>query len=215
MRRVEKKRSREGVTARLGLFGGSFNPIHLGHLIVARAVAEQLNLDRVVLLPSASPPHKTANDLLMAEDRARLVRLAIAGDPLFEFDEFDLTRPGPTYTIETIEHFQAIYSQAELHWIIGADSLLELPTWRQAAELVDACRIVTAARPGHDHFPEEVLRRAFREDQVHRLKTDWLETPRIDISSTQIRERLRHGRSIRYLVPESVERNIAAGKLYS
>ena len=134
---------------RIALYGGSFNPIHSGHLIIARAVAEQLDLTRVILLPSKHPPHKQAEALLDAAHRAEMVRLAIPDEPLFEFSDFDLTRDGPSYTVETVAHFRkSLGAAVELFWIIGADSLAELSTWHRVCDLVDTCRIITAARPG-------------------------------------------------------------------
>jgi len=200
---------------RVGLFGGSFNPIHNGHLIVARAVAERLKLDRVILLPSARPPHKGDRKLLDATYRAEMVRLAIEGEPLFECSDFDLTRNGPSYTIDTVMHFrESLGPQAELHWIIGADSLSELTTWHRVRDLVDACRILTAARPGWDAIDWTPLRAILSDAQVAALQAGVLPTPRIDISSTDIRRRVREGRSIRYLVPEPVWSYIDRYALY-
>jgi nicotinate-nucleotide adenylyltransferase len=203
------------MATRIGLYGGSFNPIHNGHLIVARAVAERLNLDHVILLPSARPPHKGDRKLLDGEHRGVLVKLAIIDEPLFEFSDFDLTREGPSYTIETVNHFrESLGSQAELHWIIGADSLSELTTWHRARELVDACRIVTAARLGWDAIDWIPLRAMLSDAQVAALQAGVLPTPRIDISSTDIRRRVREGRSIRYLVPDPVRSYIEINGLY-
>jgi nicotinate-nucleotide adenylyltransferase len=225
---------------RVALFGGSFDPIHFGHLIVARSVAEPLELDRVVFLPSAHPPHKGAGDLALSEHRAAMVKLAIAGEPLFEFSDFDLTRPGPTYTIETVEHFmrqggsKAPRDDGQspngerwrggtphggdadffLGWIIGADSLMELPTWRRPGALVDTCRIITATRPGYDAIDWHKLAEVFSPAQIKRLRQGVVETPRIDISSTDLRRRIREGRSIRFLVPEPVREYIERARLY-
>lgn len=200
---------------RVGLYGGSFNPIHHGHLIVARAVAESLRLDRVILLPSAHPPHKGDRKLLDAGHRAAMVKLAIEGEPLFEFSDFDLTRNGPSYTIDTVTHFSELLgARVELHWIIGADSLAELTTWRRVSELVDACRIVTAARPGWDNIDWTPLRKVLSDAQVTALESGVLPTPRIEISSTDIRRRIREGLSMRYLVPDSVRLYIERDALY-
>ena len=200
---------------RIALFGGSFDPIHLGHLISARAVAERLELSRVIFLPSAAPPHKNASDLLAPEHRAEMVRLAIAEEADFEFSDFDLTRSGPSYTVETIAHFgQQLGPEAVLYWIIGADSLPELPTWCRARELVASCRIVTAARPGWERIDFDALRPHFSAEQIDGLRANMVETPRIDISATDIRRRVREGRSIRYLVPETVCEYILEHRLY-
>ena len=200
---------------RVGLYGGSFNPIHHGHLIIARAVAERLRLDRVILLPSARPPHKGDRKLLDAPHRAAMVKLAIEGEPLFEFSDFDLTREGPSYTIDTVTHFgELLGADVELHWIIGADSLSELTAWHRVHDLVDACRIITAARPGWDAIDWSPLRAILTDAQVAALQGGVLSTPQIDISSTDIRRRVREGRSIRYLVPDPVRSYIETNDLY-
>ncbi len=214
-RQNEIKGARQG-NGRTGLFGGSFNPVHCGHLIVARAVAEQLDLARVVFLPSGVPPHKRPAELLDSRHRAQMVRLAIAGEPGFEFSEFDLGRGGPTYTFDTVAQFaDQLGAEAELHWIIGADSFPELASWHRISELVNACRIITAARPGWEAPDLSRLRAILTEAQIARLVSGILSTPRIDISSTDIRERIANGRSIRYLVPEGVSRYIEDHRLYA
>ena len=203
------------MSQRIALFGGSFNPIHVGHLIVARSVAEQLRLDRVIVLPSAVPPHKTAAALVEAEHRAAMVKLAIAEEPAFEFSDFDLTRQGPSYTVDTVAHFrEELGLDVLLHWIIGADSLTELATWYRVRALVDSCRIVTAARPGWERIDFDVVRTRLSDEHIASLRAGLVETPRIDVSATDIRRRVRAGRSIRFLVPEPVGRYIEEHGLY-
>ena len=200
---------------RIGLFGGSFNPIHHGHLIVAQAVAERIGLDRVIVLPSNQPPHKPVRHLLEAVHRVEMVRIAIEGEPLFELSDFDVTRHGPTYTIDTIAHFRNQFgSEVELCWIIGADSLAELATWHRVEELVDTCRIVTAVRPGCTNVDWQPLATLLTDEQIARLRADIVPTPMIDISSTNLRERVRRGQSIRYLVPDAVRQYINQHGLY-
>ena len=212
---------------KVGLFGGSFNPIHHGHLIAARAVAEWAGLTRVVFLPCRQPPHKHENDLLDGAHRGEMVKLAIADGgsskpacqtalrSIFSFSDYDLTRQGPSFTIDTVRHFRAeLGRDAELCWIIGADSLPELPTWCRARELVASCRIVTAARPGWEQIDFDALGAHFSAEQIDGLRANLVETPRIDISATDIRRRVREGRSIRYLVPEPVCEYIGQHRLY-
>jgi nicotinate-nucleotide adenylyltransferase len=200
---------------RVGLFGGSFNPIHHGHLIVARAVAEALELSKVILVPASGPPHKTAHDLIDARHRTAMVRAAIADDPMFSCDDFDATRPGPCYTIDTVDHFRGVLgADVEICWIIGADSLLDLATWRRVHELVERCRIVTARRADAPLADLSRLRSVFTDAQIDRLRADVLPTPMIETSSTDIRRRISAGRSIRYLTPEAVQAYIAKHGLY-
>lgn len=205
------------MSKRVGLLGGSFDPIHHGHLIIARAVAESLDLDRVLLLPSTRPPHKQPGSLIDAEHRCAMVRLAIQDEPLFEFSDVDVSRTAPTYTIDTIAQVRGQWGlDAELYWIIGADSLAELATWYRAGELADACHIVTAVRPGRADidFEHPDISATFTPEQITRLKQGILDTPMIDISSTQVRLRLKAMQSIRYLVPEAVCKYINDNGLY-
>ena len=201
---------------KVGLFGGSFNPIHDGHLIAARAVAEWAGLARVVFLPCRQPPHKHGDDLLDGAHRGEMVKLAIAGDPIFSFSDYDLTRQGPSFTIDTIRHFRAeLGHDMEICWIIGADSLSELPAWRCVTELVEECRIITAARPGWTTDVWDDLRQTFTDEQVARLRSGVVETPLIDISATDIRRRVSSGLSVRYLMPEEVICYVRENDLYS
>lgn len=203
------------MSQRIGLYGGSFDPIHFGHLISARSLAEQLGLDRVVLIPSARPPHKQGVPMTPAEDRLAMARLAVEGDPAFGVSEIELQREGPSYTFDTIAEFRRVVGpDIELVWFIGADSLPELPTWYRVAELVQAVRIVTACRPGWTPPPAGALARAVGEKASARLLQDCLQTPQIDISATEIRQRVRAGLPIRYLVPDRVAAHIDHVRLY-
>ncbi len=200
---------------RIGLYGGSFDPIHNGHLIVARAIVEKLCLERVIFLPSARPPHKPDERLADPTHRAEMVKLAIADEPGFDFSDYDLTREGPSYTIDTVRFFRGRFgSGANLFWIIGADSLAELTSWRCAGELVDACQIVTAVRAGSEEPSWDELGSALSDAQVETLRAGVLETPVIEISSTDIRERIQSHRSIRYLVPDAVRAYMEGHGLY-
>lgn len=199
---------------RVALYGGSFNPIHHGHLIAARAVVEQRHLTRVIFLPSQRPPHKRPEGLIAAEHRAAMVRLAIAGEKGLEFSDFDLNRPGPSYTIDTVLHFRALLAPgSELFWIIGGDSLFELTTWKRLPELVDACQILTARRAGSVDVDWSIFGGILTAQQVRRLQDGVVPTPIIDISSTDVRNRLRDGLSVRYLVPDSVSEYLSVHRL--
>lgn len=197
------------------LFGGSFDPVHHGHLIIARAVAETLGVDRVILLPAGRAPHKPGGAVASGADRAAMVHRAIEDDPLFALDSHDLDCDGPCYTVRTVEHFRTLLGPAaDLFWLIGADSLLELHEWYQPARIARACRIVTAARPGFDPGPLHALRTMLDPDRFDWIRRDILPTPRIDISATDIRHRVATGQSIRYLTPRSVEQYINDRSLY-
>ena len=203
------------MSQRIALFGGSFNPIHVGHLIIARSIGEQLGLDRLVFLPSATPPHKSAGALAPADHRAEMVKLAFADEPLFEYNDYDQTREGPSYTVNTVAHFRKeLGPDAVIHWIIGADTVAELANWYRVRALVDSCRIVVANRPGWERVNFEALRTRLGDEQIASIRDGLVETPRIDISATDIRRRVRAGRSIRYLVPEAVSTYIDEHGLY-
>jgi len=200
---------------RIGLLGGSFNPIHCGHLIAARSVAEQLGLSYVAFLPSATPPHKDVAGLINAQHRAEMVRLALAEEAEFLFSDVDLQRIGPTYTIDTVRHFRrACGPDAELFWIIGHDSLADLPSWRCIGQLVDECTLVTVSRPDNAQPDWSILESTLGPERIHKLRSGLLQTPLIDISSTDIRQRIRQGRSVRYLVPDSVNDYMIRNRLF-
>jgi nicotinate-nucleotide adenylyltransferase len=201
--------------ARILLFGGSFDPIHHGHLIVCRRAAEKLQIGRVILIPSASPPHKRPAALVSVAERLELCRLAVREDPLFEVSDWETRHPGPDYTLHTVEHFlDTEPSDTKLYWLIGLDSLLELPTWYRVRELVSLCTLVTMGRPGSAWPSRESLTGLMTAEQINELAAHYLDRPLIDISATEIRARVRAGRSIRYLVPEPVREAIEAGGLY-
>lgn len=200
---------------RIGLYGGSFDPIHFGHLISARSAAEQLDLGRIILIPSARPPHKRDIQLTAPQHRLTMTRLAVEGDALFEVSDVELHRAGASYTYDTVQHFRAdLGPSVDLFWIIGADSLPELPTWYRVRELVQAVRIVTAARPGFVPPNMAELGGALGQEAAEALLGGCCSTPEIGISSTEIRARVAGGLSIRYLVPAEVLSYIEAHGLY-
>jgi len=197
------------------LYGGTFDPIHLGHLIIARNVREQLGLKEVVFIPSATPPHKTTTPITDFNHRSQMVKLAIQDEQGFGFDDCEIKRSGPSYTLETIAYFRKkLGKDAQIFWIIGADTLPELSTWYRAGELVESCDIITVSRPGWDNHDLKSLQDTFTPEQITKLQRGILPTPRIDISSTDIRNRVAAGLSILYLVPEPVREYIHDQQLY-
>lgn len=198
--------------ARLGLLGGTFDPVHIGHLVLARELAEELGLDEVRFLPARTPPHKPAASTTPVADRVGMLRLALAEEPGFRVDLRELRREGPSYTYDTLRELRE-EGPGELFFLLGADSLVELPTWYRAAELLELARFVTAVRPGFTPEPAE-LRRVFSPTQVERLLRDLIPTTPIGVSSSLIREKVRCGRSIRHLVPPAVEGFIRRRGLY-
>jgi nicotinate-nucleotide adenylyltransferase len=189
-------------------FGGSFNPVHHGHLICARAVAEAAGFDQVVLLPSALSPHKLqAKNLADAGHRLAMCRLAVEGDPAFAVDDVEVGRPGPSYTIDTVRLLHK-GGWDQVFWLIGADMVSILPTWREPEALLQEVQFVVMARPGWS-FNWQSLPPPYR-----RLEANVVPTPLLDISSTMVRQRVAAGRSVRYLVPPAVEDYLDKTGLY-
>jgi nicotinate-nucleotide adenylyltransferase len=181
---------------RIGVFGGTFNPPHLGHLIVAESARESLNLDEVLFIPCASPPHKSSRSLADADCRLEMVRLATSGHSGFEVSDIEVQRGGKSYTVDTLRTLTALYPRAQLYLLIGIDNLLELHTWKEPEEIFSLSEVVAINRPGFD--PTTV-----RKDYLRRVT--FLRYPSIDISSSEIRRKAKMGKSIRYLVPSAVE----------
>lgn len=197
------------------LFGGSFDPIHHGHLIVARATAERIGATRVVLIPAAVSPHKIGRSSAAASHRLRMCELAIAREPLLEVCDWETMQTGPSYTLHTVNYFRSQVPRGErLYWLIGMDSLRELHTWHRIAELAALCTFVTARR-NSDNLPETAaLAEAIGGGLVADMLDHVVDTPRVDISSTDIRRRVAEGRSIRFLVPDAVCEYIATHHVY-
>lgn len=200
---------------RIGLYGGSFDPIHFGHLISARNVAEQLSLTRIVLIPCARPPHLKHHQLADVSHRIRMAELATEGDPLFEVDDLEARREGKSYTFDTVSSYRQTFGQnAELFWIIGGDTLPELPTWFRIRELVQQVQIVTAVRPGWSPPPPGLLAPAVGDESAAQLLSNCLRTPNVEISATDIRSRVAGGLPVRYLTPDPVRSYIDKQGLY-
>lgn len=199
----------------VALMGGTFDPIHFGHLIVARSVREQLTLDQVIFIPSAKPPHKHRAPISGVAHRLEMVKLAIDAEEGFACDDCETKRAGPSYTFDTVMDFRKrLGERAAIHWIIGPDALAELETWYRVKELVEACRIITVSRPGWDKPQPPRSPRLLGSAQITKLEAGILQTPRVDISATDIRRRVAAGKSIRYLVPDPVEQYVVDRQLY-
>jgi len=196
------------VSERVGLMGGTFDPVHYGHLVMAAEAGHCFKLDRVIWMPAGDPPHKD-DSVTPQEHRYAMVVLATATHPGFEVSRHEMEREGPSYSLHTIRHVQVQLPDAELFFILGADAVLELLTWHRHEEVIQACRIIAAARLGYDlEQLKEVLPPAYLE------RIDAMKSPGVDISSRDLRTRVKAGRPIRYLVPEPVEAYIDKHRLY-
>jgi nicotinate-nucleotide adenylyltransferase len=185
----------------IGLFGGSFDPVHHAHLIVARVAAESLGLAGLRFMPARQQPFKQGRHGAAAPHRAEMLRLAIAGAPGFALEAAELERPGPSYTVDTLRELRAREPGAEFVLLLGADAAAELPAWHEGAAVPGLARVVVFARPGS---PVPSL--------PHVAGT--VEVPALDISATEIRARVRAGRPVRYWVPDPVAEYISAHRLY-
>lgn len=198
---------------RVGLFGGTFDPVHLGHLLAAQEAHERLGLARVVWVPACVRPHKNRLVTTSADDRLAMLRAAVGDDPRFEVNDLEIRRGGTSYTIDTVASLRA-ETHAEIVLLLGSDSIPELPQWHRVRELLDLCTPAVMARPGFALTDLEPLRAVLPAAQVDRVADHLLPIPLIEISSTAVRERVAAGRPIRYLVPATVETYIAAHGLY-
>ena len=212
---------------RLGLFGGTFNPIHYGHLRSAEEVAEALDLGQIWFIPAALPPHKSSSDVTSFETRLALTRLAVGRHRRLKVSEVEGRRPGKSYTIDTLHHFREEFGpRGELYFILGMDSMLEIATWKDYRELFTLSHFVVLDRPGYDQdrlaetlrrqvhpdFQPLSAREGFQHPSGYRVLVQ--DTTLMDISGTRIRRLVREGRSIRYLLPEPVRRFILKNNLY-
>lgn len=194
---------------RLGLFGGTFDPIHLGHLILAEQCREACELDRVWFVVAGAPPHKQGYRTPVAH-RLEMVRIAIAGHAAFAVSEIEATGPGPHYSVETLETIQRDQPDDELFFLIGADSLADLPHWREPARIAQLATIVVVNRPGLEEI-DPVKLPVFGSGSHPPVPVT---IPPIGIASTDLRKRLAERRSIRYMIPRGVEAYIEAHQLY-
>ncbi len=189
---------------RIGLMGGSFNPIHYGHLAAAEEATTRFNLDKIIFIPCGKPPHKDVSALAPAEDRYLMTAIAIAYDDRFELSRYEIDKPGPSYTIDTMRHFKETMPDTDLYFITGADAALELDTWREPEQIYKYGHLIGATRPGYtvDKAPTVAER------------VIWMEIPALGISSTDIRQRLRDGLPVANLLPAGVLEYIKSRSLY-
>ena len=194
----------------LGVMGGTFDPIHYGHLLMAEEARQAFALDEVVFVPNGRPAHKKAYLVSSPEDRYAMTRLATASNSHFSASRMETDRVGVSYTIDTLREFRALYPElVQLYFITGADAVLEILTWHEYSQLVRECRFIAVTRPGF------VLERLSEiTDAAFLSRVSFLPIPGLEISSTDIRRRVHDGRSIRYLTPEQVESYIQQHGLY-
>lgn len=187
---------------RVGILGGTFNPVHIGHLTIAQMVCQQVGLDRVIFIPSYLPPHKSGRDVISARDRYQMLRLAVKGNPQFRTCDFEIKKKGRSYSIETVKYLKEAYPRGtKFFFIIGSDLLPKLHTWKDINELKKMVTFLSVNRPGF-------------KQKKSRIRVRSVTVPGLHSSSTFARQRLLAGKTVKYLVPENVLRYIQKKKLY-
>lgn len=199
---------------RIGIFGGSFNPVHNAHLAVAESARRELKLDRVLLIPAAIPPHKRDHRLAPDEHRLAMLRLAVAGRQGIEVDERELRRGGVSYTVDTLADLSRENPGARLVLILGSDSLVLFPQWREVGRIFDLAEIAVYPRRGFDPNDLGALAGKFSPENLERLRRGFLSLPPVDLSATEIRERGLRGESVKGLVPQAVEEYLRTHALW-
>lgn len=199
---------------RLGIFGGTFDPVHLGHLLLAESCRESAQLDEVWFVPAGTPPHKQRRSLTPARFRLEMLELAVAGHPQFKVCRLEVDRGGVSYTVDTLSQIRQMHPDAELFLLLGADSLEELHTWREADIICQVALPLVACRPNHQPVLHESLLAKIGQERWEAIRRHFVPMPLIEISSTEIRRRVAEGKSIRYRVPRPVEEYIRSHGLY-
>jgi nicotinate-nucleotide adenylyltransferase len=198
---------------KIGLLGGTFDPIHMGHLVIAEEVRLKLALDEVLFIPAGRPWLKSERRVAPGEHRLEMLKLAIGPNPHFKVSTIELERPSPSYSVDTVSALRdELGAEVELYFIVGFDALAELPIWKEPSRLLDLCHIVAVRRPGYAELDWRYLEQAIPGISARVVVVD---VPQIDISSTLIRERVAGGLSISHLVPEAVEGYILKNRLYT
>ncbi|WP_213975099.1 nicotinate-nucleotide adenylyltransferase [Tepidanaerobacter acetatoxydans] len=198
---------------KVGIMGGTFDPIHYGHLVTAETARTNFKLDRVIFTPAGRPPHKKGYAVTSSEDRYLMTMLAINNNPFFEISRMEIERPGLTYTVDTLEKFyNDLGKNVKLYFISGADAVFDILTWKDVDKVLSYCTFIAATRPG---YPMEQLNQKLMQiRQIYGHQVVPMKVTSLDISSTEIRRRVKEGLSIKYLLPESVETYIRKSGLY-
>lgn len=197
---------------RLGIMGGTFNPIHIGHLIIAEETRKKIDLDKIIFIPTGQPPHKDQNKLVSALDRYIMTILATSENKHFIVSDIETNRKEISYTIDTIKILNEIYSESELFFITGADSILDIENWKDTKELLNMCTFIAATRPGYN--VDEVNTQIENLEKKYNKAISSLTIAPIDVSSTQIRKRIKENKTIKYMTTDSVINYIKNKSLY-
>lgn len=198
----------------IGIMGGTFNPIHYGHLLICEHIREEFSLEKVLFVPAKIPPHKGSDGLIGTEHRMAMVELAVSSNPWFELSDVEMKMEGPSYTVETLKILTEEYGKDNrLCMIIGADSLVQFSTWKRYEEILRMADLIVARRPDTNNRLLDMTIDRLREEHGARIHVS--STDIYDFSSTRIRNRVKNGLSVKYMVPETVERYILEHGLYT
>lgn len=195
---------------KIGILGGTFDPIHMGHLIIAENAFEQLSLDEVLIMPSGKPPHKSDKNVLSIDKRSAMIKLSVAGNSHLNYSSFEVDRAGYVYTVDTLRLLHDKYESIEIYFIVGEDSIDTFCNWRLPEEIVKLAQIVVAVRSDSEDIDSKI--EDF--DERFNCKALLLRTPYIGISSSEIRDRIKNGMTIKYMVADDVEKYIYTNGLY-
>lgn len=199
---------------KLGVYGGSFDPVHYGHLLLAETCREACGLDEVWLVPNANPPHKRGATLTPVRQRLEMLELALGDAPGLRVSAIEAERDGLSYTVETLEQLHRERPERELYFLMGADSLQDLPTWREPERICQLATLLIVGRPGMSIPDLSVLEQYLAPDRIDAVRRHYVEMPLIALSSTDLRQRIRSGKSIRFRTPRAVEEYIRYHHLY-
>lgn len=198
---------------RLGILGGTFDPVHYGHLLLAETCREQLNLSEVRLVPAGAPPHKTERGITDGHTRADMLQLAVSGYPEFVVDRREIRRQGPSFTVDTLTEYKAEFADAELFFLMGADSLRDIPTWRQPDQITKLARVVAVNRPGLPTPTSAQVVEWVGSELAERITV--LSMPGTNLSATELRKRIVAGKNVRFMTPRAVEMFITQHEVYT
>ncbi|MEI6807177.1 MAG: nicotinate-nucleotide adenylyltransferase [bacterium] len=204
-----------GLSGRVGILGGTFNPFHLGHMVLAQDAFEQLGLTHVIFVPCATPPHKKCCTLIPARHRLAMLEAAIEGDERFVVSDIELKRGGNSYAIDTVREIHSLHPEATICFIAGSDSLVELHLWKDIYDILDLCEFRVFERPGNFDVKDAKDMLRLKSPWREKILADMTRGHRVEISSSEIRHRIAEGLSIRYLVHPAVEMYISEHRLYA
>ena len=200
-----------GKCHKVAIMGGAFDPPHYGHLVTAQTVYDNFDVDKVIIMPLGDAPHKNMSSTT-AKERYEMAKAAVADNPAFEVSSMEIEREGKTYTVDTLSEIKKNNPEIEIYFVMGADEITAVESWKQPERLLKMCSFIAVTRPGFDN--ETVEKKVEGLKRKYGCNIYFLEVPSLDISSTELREKIRHGKNVKYLVPKETEKYIADHDLY-